>query len=912
MISGCVTQNMHPDMSDAYQTFVAHTLLGNPAELRDPFAPDFPLDGDNNQHIIPRRNVEKVMMAGITNGSNTVFIGRKGYGKSTLCHTIRPPRGRSFLMVTWTPTRSQLSRLREGICPPRFLVAYLLEPIFVAYWKALSARPTWLQEIIGNPAWRKEIRRFYDHFSSALQTFDSADSLLGPPSEATAWSEKIADPDYMIALRQLISMITAPGEIRYAVQGEKTKAELRKFICARFSKEELEIFCSDFNEQLKNLGAHVSVMYDDLEGTAKPGKVMSLIQTVQRHGYGRELWLALTTACPEFADELNSFSGLFVTSPSSPIATSVGWPYECIHVLIDGFDRLPGDTHARWLQYATELSVTFQGRIRFASFASIEAQQAITKTAAHANKQLTVVVLPQWTEDKLMELLAWRLQVFLPSPDTAQGEELFAKYLPADIFSPPAIKTDFLISIVRSALYAYESDQPVVDAPIHALRLTRRFLSACARCAQNGAPKLSQPDLDSLGKYYWRHPREEARMDSFQNRDKECETICDDTEQVLISFFGESGIGKTSLLNEARNRLYLRTTDELVIYIDLGSLPVSMQERQWSLLEEFKKQGKKRINYPSDIPLDAATNSVVEQLNQELPAPLLMFDTCDAIQEDTIFWKWLEASIVKPLIVKPGIDEQRNRLIFAGRAQPFWRDFDLRNLHKPIRLEPLDKEKHARDQVQSILTSDTPGLSEIERLTDVILGLSHGHPGLSQRITHWFKEDERWSAEDYASLRAQVLQDVVGPFIGEARQEDGTTSLFGPIPKTWQEILRWASVLDWFDSTMLRLYLERINPALVPASWEDYFISGIPLLKQHGVVEWVERDEAPSGYQISGVISRIVRSYLAILNSQRYGEANRLAAEVWESLAGEFEPDDEWGKYYLAEAEEYRRRATQE
>jgi hypothetical protein len=202
-------------------------------------------------------------------------------------------------------------------------------------------------------------------------------------------------------------------------------------------------------------------------------------------------------------------------------------------------------------------------------------------------------------------------------------------------------------------------------------------------------------------------------------------------------------------------------------------------------------------------------------------------------------------------------------------------------------------------------------VSEIERLTNLILSISHGHPGLSERIACWVREDDHWKAEDFRAVRVRMMRDVVEPFIWGTR-DDGVDGLFGPIPKTWQEILRWASVLDWFDSTVLRLYLERIDPALVPASWEDYFISGIPLLKRHGVVGWVERAELPSGFQISGVISRIVRSYLAILNSQRYGEANRLAAEVWESLAGEFEPDDEWGERYLAEAAEYRRRATQE
>jgi hypothetical protein len=197
---------------------------------------------------------------------------------------------------------------------------------------------------------------------------------------------------------------------------------------------------------------------------------------------------------------------------------------------------------------------------------------------------------------------------------------------------------------------------------------------------------------------------------AFQNRSSELELICE-RQEPLISFFGESGIGKTSLLNEARNRLDIRTTDELVIYIDLGSLPVSMQERQWSLLEELKKQGKGRINYPPGLPLDATTNSVVEQLNQELPAPMLMFDTCDAIQEDMMFWNWLETSIVKPLIVQRWVQrwkvEQPNRLIFAGRAQPFWRDYDLRNLHRPIRLEPLDEEVHAREQIRDILAYST-------------------------------------------------------------------------------------------------------------------------------------------------------------------------------------------------------------
>lgn len=74
MISDAVVQNLSLDMSDTYQIFVAHTLLGNPAKLQDPFAPDVPLDGGNNQHIISRPEVERVMASGIVDDGNTVFI----------------------------------------------------------------------------------------------------------------------------------------------------------------------------------------------------------------------------------------------------------------------------------------------------------------------------------------------------------------------------------------------------------------------------------------------------------------------------------------------------------------------------------------------------------------------------------------------------------------------------------------------------------------------------------------------------------------------------------------------------------------------------------------------------------------------------------------------------------------------
>jgi len=394
-------------------------------------------------------------------------------------------------------------------------------------------------------------------------------------------------------------------------------------------------------------------------------------------------------------------------------------------------------------------------------------------------------------------------------------------------------------------------------------------------------------------------------MPEFVNREFELEKICATAGPWLLTFYGEAGIGKTSLLDAAEIRLRSQAPPPIVARVDFESL------------EQYKSDERPRRVLQSLVASDPglailqqeniSVGQLIRFLCERDPIPVLMFDTTESLQTDTGFWEWLESEIVRPLLMAGCA-----RFIFAGRVLAPWRDYDVRRQNQIHRLAPLPtrddpkRQGAVRTLIRDVLRQGhRPGTeAQVEALIELILEFSHGHPGLSKQLAEWAAPvTGRWPTADYGQLRREMAVGPVKEFI------DGF--LFKSIDAEWRLILWWASILNWFDTAVLRQYLEALVAAGVISrcsfldNWDSFFVPGIDRLRlQDAAVVWEK-----AGYRLHGVTREIVRQWLRVTDPVRFAQANRCAGQVIAAVADEFAPDEEGFARYKSEAEVYFQQA---
>jgi hypothetical protein len=389
-------------------------------------------------------------------------------------------------------------------------------------------------------------------------------------------------------------------------------------------------------------------------------------------------------------------------------------------------------------------------------------------------------------------------------------------------------------------------------------------------------------------------------MSTFQDREEAIAQICAESDQsVLLNIYGEAGIGKSRLISEAVDRLRAKSPPPLVLSpIDLQ--PVADTEsyrRPEMVLRKIIARAENRL---SDIEqdIDHAAGQVVAkliELSRRKPV-YLMLDTTEALQEDMDFWRWMEAYLVGPLAVERGV-----RQVFAGRVPVPWRRLEVRRAVKHLPLTPLTPQDGANSLVEEELVQHNPQLSHdetLEQAVSLILEFSFGHPLLSEKLAAYVAPN--WPTPTPKEFRREICAEVVKPFVDEF--------LFEGIDTPWDDILWWASALDWFDATVLQRYLKHVVPQLVEGKPDYFFIQGITHLRIRHTVVWREE----RGDRLHGVVANIVRQCLEVLDPARYRQACQAAADTLEDLAKEFPAEYPEVEQYRLEAKEYRQRAKPE
>jgi hypothetical protein len=389
---------------------------------------------------------------------------------------------------------------------------------------------------------------------------------------------------------------------------------------------------------------------------------------------------------------------------------------------------------------------------------------------------------------------------------------------------------------------------------------------------------------------------------SFQGRSAELALLCDKEQPpYIINVHGESGIGKTSLLREAMKRLRVEPPAACVPVGHCEALrPAS--DRPQAVHQTLAEQAALTLDRSLDFTNMA--RGAVTQINllaKQQPT-YLFIDTTEAIQDDKHFWDQIELDLISPLVVTHKVS-----LVFAGRMPAPLTRFAVRRDLRLVSLTPLSIADDAPAQVAEILRlrrfKAASHKRAVAEATGLVLEFSLGHPGLSARLAEYLAALD-WPPAAPGGLRKDLCREIVKPFIEQ--------EFFSRIEPAWWDILWWASVLDWFDATTLKAYLQQLPGQYIPAEIADqpdyFFARGLGQLRISNTVIWREREED----RLSGVLRDVMRNCLRVLNPEGYRQACLAAADALHHLAELYLKDDETAQAQYARQEaDYRQRAAE-
>lgn len=695
------------------------------------------------------------------------------------------------------------------------------------------------------------------------------DALDEPAVRERLGSRLALLPPSADALATLLKMLTEPDAAWLADEvppfqlDPNARMQLRRQILERVGIEDiLQDLCLDLDISYEQLGTHKNVT------TA----VRDLLQYSKANGMDAAIlgWLQ---------DNVTPPIGEDIALPEPPGAQPEWQPYAHIRVLVDEMDKLAPATQRRLVIEAVALSRNYS-KLYF----TLAATQELSE---ERGKILDVLALNPWSPEDICDLLAWRVQASLPGVTLAQAQG-WPVLLGLDQELERSALNQLCQTISRGAGRIYKDNRVhnnVDDAPIHALRLARGVVWACAMC--NGGTRITPSEIDELIDTYWQRlpepDKKEIQLPSFQGRKREKDLICQSngTGSPLLDIYGEPGMGKTRLLAEAASELRCRSGQPIVCYADFKTFGNDVAQWKRRLLEALVSTADGRLKPSGGI----STADIVKQLNALTdPPPVLMFDSTEEVYGNTEFLDWLKMDLVLPLV-----NGNKVRMVFASSTRVPWNNHLIRLKIQPVSMNSLESARStdpAQSLVREILRAQAlrPDDAEINRLSAIVIELSCGHPKLAQHLANRIvidRQNRYWQARsDHAGKR--LATEVVKPFIDQ--------EWFRKIESPWPGILWWASILPWFDSTVLRDYLTRSHRSVTLSSWDAFFIEGIPRVqRQIAAVTWVE-----GGYRLSDTIREVVRRCWQLTDRKDYSRSIDAARAVWQTLINdsESEPSD--------------------
>ncbi len=666
-------------------------------------------------------------------------------------------------------------------------------------------------------------------------------------------------------LAKLLELLTTPDTSWLADHGPAlplntaARAELRQRM-ERLSKDEIDAIYFD-------LGIPASLSSE----STNAARVIILLTHLQSQQREQELleWLKKKASNVSLAD----------LDPAQSNTQPQWQPYEHVRIVVDELDKLAPATQRRLVREAVCLSDAYPNLY----FMLVGTQDLKQEARAH----LFWLPLREWSDEELRDLLGARIKAIHTNITLADARKNWPILLNLNQeLDQPALQ-HLCQTLSQGAIRVYAHGhvhRSLADAPVHALNLARGVVWACAM--RDGGPKITQAEINELIEAYWQHvPKEDGpRLPHFQGRTDEKACLCpsNGSDSQLINVYGEPGMGKTRLLAEAASELRCRSIQQVVCHADFDTFK-EFHSSHWQskLLRALVTSADGRLTYAGNEPTAA---EIVDQLSAlPGPPPVLMFDTTEVVHDNPPFLDWLEAEVIVPLLTRSKV-----RMVFAGRTRVPWPGRrPISDVKKLIPLNTLEKalpDDPAQQLVREILRLRPLGLddAQVDKLTDVVINLSCCHPELAKCLAYSTVIDGQTFGQ---RLSGRLAREVVRPFIN--------TEWFKGLKAPWPQILWSASILPWFDSDVLRDFLQAYKPTLAPDSRDAFFIQGISdIMTTTAAVIWAE-----GGYRLNDAIREITRHCWQLNSRTDYDHARKCAREIWQKFIRDPELEDNRARY---------------
>ncbi len=199
--------------------------------------------------------------------------------------------------------------------------------------------------------------------------------------------------------------------------------------------------------------------------------------------------------------KIDKYRGTRDTTSTQPYTTEKERPYKQVLIILDDTELLSNKAINRLLQDIQRVYNLGLSNLSMIFFFNTVHCDAIATLRSVKRGEMPIIRIPEWNESHLRLLLKLRLEHFgnqilsLDDDDVAWG-----KKLPSQSVINPA-KSQF-VDIIIDTITKPEHKQSQYLTPLHALRLTRGLLAACAGSLDETLP-LDEITLREIARSYW-------------------------------------------------------------------------------------------------------------------------------------------------------------------------------------------------------------------------------------------------------------------------------------------------------------------------------------------------------------------------------------------------------------------------
>lgn len=199
--------------------------------------------------------------------------------------------------------------------------------------------------------------------------------------------------------------------------------------------------------------------------------------------------------------ELVSFVTTVPFDPRKVFGETFHWPYRKILLIFDLTGNLSADQFNAFIRFILALRSLALPDWTFRVFLNVRWEKQLVEWLCVESGYVTLYKLPHWRAQELQDILDGRVAVYGWEFRDRSGEVAqWADHLPG---LNDATHYHFRRILIDGALRAYKCSTNY-DAPIHALKLARGLVAACAGCWEDRyPPPLNAHQLQEIVDLYW-------------------------------------------------------------------------------------------------------------------------------------------------------------------------------------------------------------------------------------------------------------------------------------------------------------------------------------------------------------------------------------------------------------------------